>query len=132
VQWLASGEVALAATYNGRVAAANAQDGRDLGVVWHQHLVAMDSWAIMRGSPNTARALDFLRFAGQPEVQAGLPPRIPYGVTARGVDERLPREVLPLLPTTPANAAGALRIDDRFWVENIDLLGRRFESWLGG
>jgi len=132
VQWLASGEVALAATYNGRVAAANAQDGRDIGVVWHQHLVAMDSWAIMRGSPNTARALDFLRFAGQPEVQAGLPPRIPYGVTARGVDERLPREVLPLLPTTPANAAGALRIDDRFWVENIDRLGRRFESWLGG
>jgi hypothetical protein len=86
----------------------------------------------LKSGMSTARALDFLRFAGQPEVQAGLPPRIPYGVTARGVDERLPREVLPLLPTTPANAAGALRIDDRFWVENIDRLGRRFESWLGG
>jgi putative spermidine/putrescine transport system substrate-binding protein len=40
--------------------------------------------------------------------------------------------VLPLLPTAPVNAAGALRIDDRFWVDNIDRLGQRFEGWLGG
>jgi putative spermidine/putrescine transport system substrate-binding protein len=132
VQWLAAGEVALAAAYNGRIAAANVQDGRDLGMAWSQHLAAMDFWVIMRGSPNAARALDFLRFAGQPEVQAALPPLIPYGVTAYGADARLPREVLPLLPTTPVNAAGALRIDDRFWVDNIDQLGQRFEIWLGG
>lgn len=132
VQWLASGEVALAAAYNGRIAAANALDGRDLGIVWRQHLSAMDSWVIMRGSPNRAQAVDFLRFAGQPEVQAALPRRIPYGVTARGADERLPREVLLRLPTAPAHAEGALRIDDRFWLDNIDRLGRRFDAWVGG
>lgn len=132
VQWLATGEVALAVAYNGRIAAANAQDGRDLGIVWRQHLSAMDSWVIMRGSPNRAQALDFLRFAGRPEVQAGLPQRIPYGVTARGADERLPREVLVRLPSAPANADGALRIDDRFWLDNIDRLARRFDAWLGG
>jgi putative spermidine/putrescine transport system substrate-binding protein len=131
VQWLAAGEVALAAAYNGRIAVANAQDGRDLGIAWSQHLVAMDFWVIMRGSPNAARALDFLRFAGQAEVQAGLPARIPYGVTARGAEASLPREVMQRLPTAPANAAGALRIDDRFWLDNIDRLGRRFDTWLG-
>ena len=131
VQWLANGEVALAAAYNGRIAAANAADGRDLGIAWAQHLVAMDYWVVMRGSPNAAKAMDFLRFAGQPEVQAALPARIPYGMTARGAEERIPATVRPLLPTAPANAATALRIDDRFWLDNIDRLGRRFEDWMG-
>lgn len=132
VQWLATGEAALAVAYNGRIAVANAQDGRDLGIVWRQHLGAMDSWVIMRGSPNRAQAFDFLRFAGRPEVQAGLPQRIPYGVTARGAEERLPRDVVLRLPSAPANADGALRIDDHFWVDNIDRLARRFDAWLGG
>ncbi len=131
-QWLTTGEVALAVAYNGRIAAANAQGGHDLGILWRQHLSAMDSWVIMRGSPNRAQAVDFLRFAGQAEAQAALPPRIPYGVTARGADARLPREVLLRLPTAPANAETALRIDDRFWVDNIDRLGRRFDAWVGG
>lgn len=131
-RWLASGEALLSVAYNGRIAAANANDGRDFGIAWDQNLTAQDSWVIMRGSPNLARALDFLRFAGQAERQALLPPRIPYGVTARGANERLTRAVLSQLPTAPQNAATALRIDDRFWVENIDRLNRRFENWLGG
>jgi putative spermidine/putrescine transport system substrate-binding protein len=131
-RWLASGEAALSVAYNGRIAAANADAGQDLGMVWFQNLAAMDSWVIMRGSPNRARALDFLRFAGQPERQALLPPRIPYGVTARGANDRLTRQVLAQLPTAPQNAEGQLRIDDRFWVANIDRLNARFESWLRG
>lgn len=129
-RWLASGEVALACAYNGRIAAANQEGGQELGIAWPQNLAAMDSWVIMRGSPNAARALDFLRFVGQPERQAMLPPRIPYGVTARGANALLTRQVLAQLPTAPTNAEGQLRIDDRFWVDNIDRLSARFERWL--
>ena len=132
VRWLASGEVALAVAYNGRIAAANANDGQDFGIAWAQNLYTLDSWVIMRGSPNRERALDFLNFAGQAQQQALLPPRIPYGVTARGANDRLPRAVLAQLPTAPQNAEQALRIDDHFWLANIDRLNRRFEAWLGG
>lgn len=129
-QWLAAGEVAMTNAYNGRIAAANAQDGRDFGIAWNQNLYTLDSWVIMRGSPNRARALDFLRFAGRPEVQASLPPRIPYGVTARGANERLPAALLATLPTAPQNSSAALQIDDRFWLDNLDRLNQRFNAWV--
>lgn len=129
-QWLASGEVVLASAYNGRIAAANLLDGRDLGIQWAQNLYTLDSWVIMRGSPNRAQALDFLAFAGQPQLQALLPPLIPYGVTARGANALLPPPVLATLPTAPPNAATALRVDDRFWLANMDRLTRRFSDWL--
>ncbi|MGK7868910.1 extracellular solute-binding protein [Falsiroseomonas sp. E2-1-a20] len=131
-QWLAAGEVALTAAYNGRIALANAQDGRDFGIAWQQNLTTLDSWVIMRGSPNRARALAFLRFAGQPQVQAGLPPRIPYGMTAQGVEALLPGPLLARLPTAPPHLEDSLRIDDRFWVDNLDRLNRRFEAFLAG
>ncbi|WP_372620563.1 ABC transporter substrate-binding protein [Falsiroseomonas sp.] len=130
-RWLASGEVALACAYNGRIAAANA-GGQDLGILWSQSLYTLDYWVIMRGSPNKARAMDFLRFVGRADRQAELPPLIPYGVTARGANERLSRQVLAQLPTAPQNAEGRLRISDRFWLDNIDRLTARFDSWLGG
>lgn len=129
-QWLASGEVALTNAYNGRIAAANANDGRDFGIAWSQNLYTLDSWVIMRGSPNRARALDFLRFVGQAQVQAGLPPRIPYGVTARGANALIPANVLQQLPTAPQNAEAALQIDDKFWLDNLDRLNQRFNAWV--
>jgi putative spermidine/putrescine transport system substrate-binding protein len=129
-QLLAAGEAALSIAYNGRIDAANRNDGRNLGIVWTNNLFALDSWVIMRGSPNRARALDFLRFAGEPQVQAGLPPRIPYGVTARAANRHIPAAVLANLPTAPQNAADALPINDRFWLDNLDRLNQRFHSWL--
>ncbi len=130
-QWLASGEVALAVAYNGRIAAANVADGRDLGIAWGQALLALDSWVIMKGSPNREAALDFLRFAGEAERQAKLPALIPYGVTARGARALLAPEVLQRLPTAPQNAATALWLDGGFWAEHADRLAARFNAWLG-
>lgn len=129
-QLLASGEVVMTNAYNGRIAAANQNDGRSFGIAWSQNLYTIDSWVVMRGSPNRARALDFLRFVGQPEAQAGLPPRIPYGVTARAANALLPQPVLNELPTAPRHAEGALQIDDRFWLDNLDRLNQRFNAWV--
>jgi putative spermidine/putrescine transport system substrate-binding protein len=129
-QWLASGEVALTNAYNGRISAANASDNRDFGIAWAQNLYTLDSWVIMKGSPNRARALDFLTFVGQAPVQAQLPPKIPYGVTARGANALIPPQVLQQLPTAPANAGAALQIDDKFWLDNLDRLNTRFNAWV--
>jgi putative spermidine/putrescine transport system substrate-binding protein len=130
VRLLSSGEAVLSVAYNGRIDAANRGDGEDLAIVWAGHLGTQDSWVILRGSPNKEHALAFLRFVGDPAVQAGLPPRIPYGVTARGAEAALPDEVLANLPTAPDNSRDALRIDDRFWHEHLDRLTRRFSAWM--
>ena len=127
---LSAGEATLAVAYNGRIDAANREDSADLGIVWAGQLLAQDSWAILRNSPNRERALAFLRFAGDPAVQAGLPPRIPYGVTAIGAEASLPDEVLANLPSASDNARHALRLDDAFWSAHLDRLERRFATWL--
>jgi len=129
---LTAGEAAMAVSYNGRIDVANRDDAADLGTVWAGQLIAQDSWAILRGSPNRERALAFLRFIANPSVQAGLPPRIPYGVTARGAEDGLSDDVLANLPTAPDNIRDALRIDDAFWHANLDRLERRFATWLAG
>lgn len=131
-QWLANGEVVLTSAANGRIAAANALHGRDFGMVWAQNLAAMGSWVILRESPNREKALDFLRFAGQPAAQARMAERIPYGVTARGAQALLPGHLQTQLPTAPAHAAQALRLDEVFWLRHLDALTRRFESWWRG
>ena len=130
-RWLTSGEVTMAAAYNGRIAAANV-GGQDLAMSWAQNLYTLDYWVILRGSPNIARAQDFLRFAGQAQQQAALARAIPYGVTAREANRLLTRQVLAELPTSPQNAETRLRVDDRFWLTHGDRLGVRFDAWVTG
>lgn len=129
-QLLASGEVAMTNAYNGRISAANQNDGRNFGIAWSGNVFTLDSWVIMKGSPNKAAALDFLKFVGQPDIQAGLPPRIPYGVTAKGANAGLAPAVLANLPTAPENAQGALQLNDQFWLDNLDKLNQRFNNWV--
>lgn len=128
-QLLASGEVAMTSAYNGRISAANKTDNRNFGIVWTNSLYTIDSWVIMKGSPNIDAAYAFIAFAGQPQQQAQLPPRIPYGVPAAGADALIAANVKPELPTTAANIATAIQIDDAFWLENIDRLTQRFNAW---
>ena len=128
-QLLASGEVAMASAYNGRISAANKNDGRDFAIVWTNSLYTIDYWVIMKGSPNADAAYAFLAFAGQPAVQAQLPPRIPYGVPLKAAAAQIAPEVERDLPTNETNIANALHINDAFWLENIDRLTQRFNAW---
>jgi putative spermidine/putrescine transport system substrate-binding protein len=120
----------MVSAYNGRIAAANRSDNRQFRIVWTNSLYTIDSWVIMRGSPNRAQAEQFLRFAGEARNQALLPPHIPYGVTNRGANALIDQAVLPTLPTAPDNIRTALFINDRYWLENIDRLNQRFNAWV--
>jgi hypothetical protein len=58
-QLLASGEVAMTDAYNGRIAAANDKDKKNFKIVWTNNLYTIDSWVIMKGTPNKAQAESF-------------------------------------------------------------------------
>ena len=49
---LASGELAMTVAYNGRIAAANQNDKKNFAIVWTNSIYTIDSWVIMKGSPN--------------------------------------------------------------------------------
>ncbi len=129
-QLLASGEAVMVSAYNGRIAAANKTDKKNFRIAWKNSLFTIDSWVIMKGSPNKAQAEQFLAFAGQPAVQKDLPPRIPYGVSSKQASALVDKAVQADLPTNPEHMAGALQISDKFWLENLDRLTQRFNAWV--
>lgn len=130
-QLLASGEVVMTSVYNGRIDAANKTDGRNFGIVWNGALFTLDSWVILKGSPNIDAAYTLIDFMGQAENQAKLPLAIAYGVTNPGANASIPPERLAELPTAEANFKDAVQISSEFWIENIDRLTERFNAWAG-
>lgn len=129
-QLLAAGEVAMTTAYNGRISAANKTDGRNFRIVWPGTLYSIDYWVILAGSPHVDAGHDFIVFASDPERQALLPPQVPYGVTHIDAADGIPAEVLPEVPTAPENLAVTAELDSEFWVDNIERLTERFNSWL--
>ncbi len=127
--WLASGEVVMTSVYNGRIDAANRDEGKDFGIVWTGSLFTLDSWVILTGSPNLDQAYQFLAFVGRPEQQKLLPEFIAYGVSNTAAIDLIDPARLQDLPILPANMAQSVEIDTEFWIENIDRLTERFNRW---
>jgi putative spermidine/putrescine transport system substrate-binding protein len=128
-QLLASGEVVLTSAYNGRIDAANRNDKRNFGIQWNGTLYTLDSWVILKTSPNLDAAYKFLEFVGRAEQQAKLPEYIAYGVTNVKASEQIDPKRLVDLPTHPDNIKNGVQISDKFWIANIDRLTERFNTW---
>lgn len=128
-QLLASGEVALTSVYNGRIDAANHDNHRNFGISWNGALYTLDSWVILKGTPNLDASYKLIDYMGQAKNQAKLPEAIAYGVTAKGANALIPKARLADLPTSEENIAHAVQIDTAFWMENIDRLTERFNQW---
>jgi putative spermidine/putrescine transport system substrate-binding protein len=91
----------------------------------------VESWAILKGSPNLRLATQFLYFAGTPAIQARLAGLFGDGGLAKGANDGLAPELAQVSPTTPANLNAAVRVDAAFWHDNFAKLRPRFETWLG-
>ncbi|MFD1626029.1 ABC transporter substrate-binding protein [Azospirillum griseum] len=128
-QLLASGEVVMTSVYNGRIDAANKKEKKNFGMVWNGALFTIDSWVILKGSPNVEAAHKFLNFVGKAETQAKLSEGIAYGTSNKNAPSKLSPAILADLPTSPANLKNAAEIDVNFWLENIDRLTERFNKW---
>jgi putative spermidine/putrescine transport system substrate-binding protein len=128
-QLLASGEVAMTAAYNGRISAANDKDKKNFKIVWDGALYTIDSWVILKGSPNKEAAYKFLDFVGKADHQAKLPDFIAYGVTNKKAVDLISAKAMPELPTNPKNMANVVELDAQFWIDNIDRLTERFNKW---
>lgn len=130
LQLLAAGEVVMTSAYNGRVTGANKTDGRNFKVVFPGSLYSIDYWVILTGSPHVEQAHEFIKFASEPERQALLPNYVAYGVTHVDAADSISEADLPDLPTAPDNLAVTAQLDTEFWVDNIERLTERFNSWI--
>ncbi|MGE0212052.1 MAG: ABC transporter substrate-binding protein [Parvibaculaceae bacterium] len=131
IQLMASGEAAMVMAFNGRVTAANQTDKRNFKFIWPGSVYAVDSWVILRNSPNKEAALKFVEFAARAEQQKILPLKVAYGPTNTAATDALPKDVAAELPTYPENLKGALNLDANFWSDNIQPLTERFNLFAG-
>jgi len=136
-QLLIDGEVVMSTAYNGRIFNAIAGEGQPLAMVWDAQVLAVDHWAVVKGSPNRELALDFVRFASIPENMAALASRIPYAPPRRSASALVggyhtdpDLDMRPHLPTWPDNMKTAVWNDKEFWADHIDELNERFNAWL--
>lgn len=127
-EWLASGDVALTAAYNGRIASAN-KEGREFGISWTNQLYAMDFWAVVKGG-DLETSKKFISFAMDAPNQKAFTDQIPYGVTNTGANALIDPKIAPQLPTHPDNLEGAVALSTAFWVDHEEELQTRFTQWL--
>jgi putative spermidine/putrescine transport system substrate-binding protein len=128
VDWLASGDVAMAAAYNGRVISANKQ-GRHFQMSWKNQLYAMDFWAIPKGG-NTKQAFDLVQYMTSAEPQKHFAEQMVYGVTNVSATQLIEPAIQPQLPSAPENLVGAVALSTPFWVDHEEELQRRFNNWV--
>jgi len=127
-QFLVAGDVVLSTVYNGRIDAAN-REGRHLGIAWTGGIYDLDYWVIPKGTPNKAKALEFIAFASTADAQADYAKNIAYGPTNNKALAKLDAKTLANLPTSPANAKDALQFNIKFWADQGEQLEKRFAAW---
>ena len=81
---LASGDVLMTSAFAGPIAVVNRTAHRNFGVQWSASLYEVQSWAIMKASPNLREAIQFLYFAGTPAIEARLVGLFGEGGLAKG------------------------------------------------
>jgi putative spermidine/putrescine transport system substrate-binding protein len=127
---LSSGDVLMTSAPSNRIAMAARSGPRNFGMQWTASLGAVESWAIVKGSPNLRQAMQFLYFAGTPAIEGRLLEVAGASGLAKGANDGLAPELVAISPTNPANLGAAIRFDDGFWHDNQAKLGQRFDAWL--
>lgn len=128
-QLLASGEVTMTTAWNGRIFNAN-KEGRKFGIVWDNQILDSNYWVIPKGAKDIEGSLDFIRFAVQPKVLAGIAKYIPYGPVRTTAAAEVAAEDARNLPTSSDNLTTSLTLDNAFWADHGDEIRKRFTTWL--
>jgi len=126
-QLLNDGGAQMVQSANGRIFAAIEEGDAPFRIVWDSHVYDLDVWAIMRGTDQLEKALDFVAFATQSVPLSGMQD-VAYGPTRQSAQALLDESVKENLPT--AHLDKGVKADGVFWADFGESLGERFNEWL--
>lgn len=135
-QLLADGEVAMTTAYNGRIFAAAMNEGKPFQIVWDGQIYENEMFAVPKGAPNMADAMEFIKFATSTEGLRASAQQISYGPARKSsmLEELIYKDgktvMAPHLPTAPENLGNALESSAAFWIDHDAELNERFQAWL--
>ena len=125
---LASGEVCMAAIFNGRAYAAKTSDQAPVAVNWTNQVLSADYLVVPKGSPHRESAMKLIAYIISPGPQSRLSDYITYAPIN---SDASPNPVVAQdLPTT--HLEGSVRFDDAWWEQNFSAVDQRFQAWLLG
>ncbi len=129
-QLLADGEVVMTTAYNGRLFNAIVNEGKPFEIVWDGQVWDIDLWVMPRGTPNKARAWEFIKFSSDTQRLADQAKYISYGPVRKSSFDLVEPKMQPHMPTAPQNFENPLQNDFEFWADYGDELNERFNAWL--
>lgn len=129
-QSLASGDVTLAAAWNGRVSTAK-KEGSPVDVEYNQAIVLGDSWVVPKGAPHKELAMKFIAFMCEAEQQAEFSKNIDYAPTNSKALDLLSTEIKERIGRGDDETSNKLiHGDEEWWAENYDAVDTKFQQWL--
>ena len=134
-QLLADGEVAMTASYSGRIVDAMVTMNKPFRIIWDGQVYEVEGFVIPKGAPHEAEARQFVTFATTPESLAAFGAAIGYGPARRSAWPLVTAQprgeaVAPNLPTAAGNMTTALASSNAFWADHDTQLAERFSAWL--
>ena len=131
VSWVGRDRADLGSAWHYRVAAAQAE-GYPVELVWNQGLLLADRWVVPTGAAGAEPAMDFLRYAATPQVQAALARRVALGPVTATAFDLLDPLFAATLPTAPRNLARLIPQDVAWWAAHGAEANGHFNNWLLG
>jgi len=137
-QLLASGEIVMGSTFNGRLFALIEEQKQPVAMLWDAQVFDLDGWIIPVGlsDERKERALDYLRFATDTQRLADQAKYIPYGparvssAALVGKHAELGIDMAPHMPTNPVNAKNSFLFNFTWWADYRDDMDAKFQTWL--
>jgi len=141
---LANGEVVMATGWNGRFFNATVAEGSPIAQVWDGQILDYEYFAMVKGGPNDANgdALKVLREMTSTEGLAGSAKYIAYAPWRKSsiaiMEAGEPwfkdgkTNMVPHMPTAPANTKSYILMNPDFWADNQDEIGEKWEAMKAG
>ena len=139
---LMSGEVVMATGWNGRFFNAIVGEGAPLVQVWDGQGLDYEYFALVKGGPDEANAKKALAMMTNTEMLAGSAKYIAYAPYRLSSLEIIKAnepwykdgktEMMPEMPTAPANTKKYFLVDPFFWADNGTELGEKWEAMKAG
>lgn len=138
VELLATGEVVMASSYNGRLFSLIQEKKAPVAMLWDAQVFDLDGWIVPAGlSPQKLSAvLAYLRFATDTQRLADQAKYISYGparassIPLVSKHAELGIEMAPHMPNNPINSKNSFLTNYEWWADNRDDLDVRFQAWL--
>ena len=135
---LAKQNATMAIAFNGRIFSAIVAENKPFALIWDGQVFDLDLWAIPKGSPNKASALELIAFATKPDRLARQARWFPYGPVRKsalklvGKHPEVDVNMSDFIPTSQMNFKRALRMDAVWWKSHEVEMKEHLKVWRTG